>query len=197
MSSAGSTLRPIWYACASFALLLVSCVGRPDHFYTLDTLPDAARGAAVALTTHVLLNVTVPPLVDRRQMVINASGDQVLILEHERWAGSLAEQVSQTLARDIERRRSDVLVGDRGFDQAGAVPVKIKVDIVQMSAQKGGRATIEAHWRIVDASAKVDEIGGDLFSAPLAGEEYAAVARGFSECLSSLADRLVEKLPAH
>ncbi len=48
----------------------------------------------------------------------------------------------------------------------------------------------------MDASAKVDEIGGGLFSAPLAGEEYAAVARGFSECLSSLADRLVEKLPA-
>ena len=66
-----------------------------------------------------------------------------------------------------------------------------------MSAQKGRRATIEAHWRIVDASAKVDEIGGDLFSAPIDGEEYAAVARGFSACLSYLADRLVEKLPAH
>ncbi len=197
MRSANSALRPILYACASLALLLVSCAGSPDHFYTLGTLPDAARGAAVPLSTHVLLNVTVPPLVDRRQMVINASRDQVLILEHERWAGSLAEQVSETLARDIERRRSDVLVGDRGYDQAGAVPVKIRVDVVQMSAQKGGRATIEAHWRIVDASAKTDEIGSDLFSAPLDGEEYAAVARGFSECLSSLAGRLVEKLPAH
>ena len=189
-------MRPIWYACGVFALLLVSCAGAPDHFYTLDTLPDAARRPAVPLTTHVMLSVTVPPVVDRRQMVINASKDQVLILEHERWAGSLAEQVSQTLARDIERRRSDVLVGDRGFDRAGAVPVKIRVDIVQMSAQKGGLAIIEAHWRVVDASANVDEIGEGLFSAPLAGEEYAAVARGFSECLSSLADRLVEKLPA-
>ena len=33
-----------------------------------------------------------------------------------------------------------------------------------------GRATLEAHWRIVDAAAKIDEIGGDTFSAPLEGD---------------------------
>jgi hypothetical protein len=56
-------------------------------------------------------------------------------------------------------------------------------------------ATLEAHWHIVDAATKTDEIGSAVFAAPLNGERYAAVARAFSMCLSSLADRLVEKLP--
>jgi uncharacterized protein len=190
-------LRSITYAaCASCAVLLASCAVEPDHFYTLTALPEAARGPAVALTTHVILNVTVPSLIDRRELVIETSADRVSILEHERWPGPLSDQVSQTLARDIEKRRSDVLVGDRGFDQVGTPPIKIKVDVVQMSAQKHGRAILEAHWHIVDAAAHADQIGGDVFSAPLESEDYAAVARGFSVCLSSLADRLVENLPA-
>jgi uncharacterized lipoprotein YmbA len=190
-------MKSLSYAtCASAAALLMSCAGSPDHFYTLSTLPEAARGAAVPLTTHVILNVTVPALVDRREMVLNASKDRVVILEHERWAGPLGDQVSQTLARDIEARRGDVLVGDKSFDQAGAATIKINVDLVRLSAQKEGRAILEAHWRIVAAAAKADEIGADVLSAPVEGADYAAVARAFSVCLSSLAERLVEKLPA-
>jgi uncharacterized lipoprotein YmbA len=182
-------------ACASVALLLVSCAAQPDQFYTLNTLPEESRGPAAALTTRVILGVTVPSAVDRREMVIDAGADRVLMLEHQRWAAPLADEVSQTLARDIERRRADVIVGDRGFAPAHTTPVKIKVDVVQMSARMGGRAILEAHWQIVDAASEVDEIGGDVFSAPLDGDGYAAVARAFSVCLSQVADRLAEKLP--
>jgi uncharacterized protein len=191
-------MRPLRYsASAGLAALLVSCAGQPDHFYALTTLPDTARAPATAFTAHVILSLSIPSVMDRRQMVMNTSGDQVLILEHERWAAPMSELVAQTLARDIEQRRADVLVGDRGFDQSSVPPIRVKVDVVQMTARKGGRAELEAHWRIVDAAAKTDEIGGAILSAPLEGEDYAAVARAFSSLLSSLADRLVEKLPAH
>ncbi len=78
----------------------------------------------------------------------------------------------------------------------GRLPVRIRVDVVRMSARRNGRATLEAHWRIVDPAAKTDEIGGDVFSAPIEGAAYSAVAQAFSVCLASLADRLVAKLPA-
>jgi uncharacterized protein len=191
-------MRSIRYILsAAFAALIVSCAGQADHFYALSTLPNGVRPPATAFATHVILTVSVPSVVDRRQMVINTSGDGVLILEHERWAAPMSQLVSETLARDLEQRRADVLVGDRGFDQSAAQTVKIRVDVVQMSARKDGLAILEAHWRIVDAAAKTDEIGGEVFTAPLGGEGYAAVAQGFSACLSSLAERVAEKLPAH
>jgi uncharacterized protein len=182
-------------ACASLALL-ASCAGQPDHFYALSTVPDAAHPPASSYSTHVILTVSLPALVDRRQMVLGTSRDQVVILEHERWAAPLPELAAQTLARDIEQRRVDVLVGDRTFDRSGVPPIRVRVDIVQMSAHKGGNATLEAHWRIVDPAAKSDEVGGETFEAPLGGEDYAAVARAFSSVLGSLADRLVAKLPS-
>lgn len=171
-------------------LLLTACAGRPDHFYTLNTLPAAASATSSTPTVQVRLHVTVPALVDRAAMVLSTSKNGIAIHEHERWATPLADQVSQTLARDIERRRSDILIGDRGFDQAESAPITVKVDIVRMSAQQNGRATLEAHWRIVDKSVGQDELGSDSFDAPLPADGYAALAIAYSQALSALADRL-------
>jgi uncharacterized protein len=144
----------------------------------------------------VMLAISLPPVVDRRQMVIATSADQLLVLEHERWAAPLSDLVVQTLGRDLEQRRPDVLVADRGFDQPNLIPVKIRVDVVRMSVRAGGQATLEAHWRVVDARRNTDEVGGETFESPVAGGDYAAVARAFSSDLSSLADRLAAKIPA-
>ena len=175
-------------------LLLAGCASEPDHFYALNTLPEVGRAATSAPTVHVLLSVSVPSLVDRAEMVISTSESAILVLDHERWAVPLSEQVSQTLARDIERRRDDVLVGDRGFDQASSPPVLVKVDIVRMSAQQGESATIEAHWRIEDGSVGTDLIGSDRFKVPLDGKGFTSVAKAYSQALSGLADTLTANL---
>ncbi|MEA3150735.1 MAG: uncharacterized protein QOD56_1674 [Gammaproteobacteria bacterium] len=178
-------------------LLLGACASETDRFYTLTTLPQIERAGASAPSVHAVLSVKVPTLVDRSEMVINTSDTGIMVLDHERWTPALSDQVSQTLARDIEKRRSDVLVGDRGFDQGGAPPVIVKVDIVRMSARQGGRASIEAHWRIVDESASLDEIAGDTFDAPLAATDYASVAAAYSQALSALAERLAGRIRPH
>jgi uncharacterized protein len=183
-------------ACLGGAAIFAGCVGQQDHFYALTTLPENAPAATAVFTTHVMLTVSLPPLVDRRQMVIATSADQLLVLEHERWAAPLSDLVVQTLGRDLEQRRADLLVADRGFDQPSLIPVKIRVDIVRMSVRAGGQATLEAHWRVLDARRNTDEVGGETFESPVAGGDYAAVARAFSNALSSLAGRLAAKIPA-
>jgi len=175
------------------SLALGGCVGQPDHFYTLNTLPDTTRVAGAPMI-HVRLQVTIPSLMDRNEMVLYTSRNGIVILDHERWAAPLADQVTDTLARDIEGKRGDIFVGDRGFDRATTPSVTIKVDIVRMSAQRGGRASIEAHWRIVDSSAGVDELGSGSFEAPVTGDDAAAVAQAYSQTLSDLAGRLTKEM---
>ena len=196
MSAPAPCARRLRAACLGAAAILAGCAGQQDHFYALTTLPENAPAATAAFTTHVILTISLPPVVDRRQMVIATSADQLLVLEHERWAAPLSDLVMQTLGRDLEQRRADVLVADRGFDQPSLIPVKIRVDIVHMSVRAGGQATLEAHWRVVDARRNTDEVGGETFTSPVAGGDYAAVARAFSNDLSSLADRLAAKIPA-
>jgi uncharacterized lipoprotein YmbA len=184
---------------ALWGLVLGACAVPRDHFYALTVLPEAPRAPAAGFATHVILKVSIPVGVDRRQMVLAEANDQLLILEHERWPAPLSDLVSQTLARDLERRRADVLVAGRGFDQPDAKPVRIQIDVVRLSVRRGGNATLEAHWRIADPAMQTDQVGGETFSAtvsgPVAGDDYAPAARALSTCLAMLADRLAEKLP--
>ena len=127
-------------------------------------------------------------------MVLSTSADDVIVQEHERWAAPLADLVTQTLARDLERRRSDLLVTDSSVNRAGGSLVKINVDVVQLTVHRGREADIEAHWRILDPRTGKDVMGGDVFSSPLVQDDYAAAAQGLSRCLALLADRLVGEI---
>ena len=128
------------------------------------------------------------------QMVLNASGGRVIILEHERWAAPLADLAMQTLARDIERRRTDTLIFAHDMGRSKSADVRIAVDVVQMTLRPGGEARIEAQWQISDLRSSKVVVGGGNFSAPLADGDYAAIAQSLSECLGLLADRLVEQM---
>ncbi len=199
------------------SLTLVACASKPDRFYTLNPVDAAPAGATPTL--HVRLDVTIPSVVDRAEMVLNTSQNGLLVLDHERWGAPLADQVAQTLARDIEARRADIFIGDRTFDQPASPPILVKVDLVRMSAQRGGRAGLEAHWRIVDPGAAAgsggggdgggtstvsgpgsagapgsDRLGSGTFETDAQGDGYEAVAQAYSRTLSALADRLVRDL---
>jgi uncharacterized lipoprotein YmbA len=182
-------------SAAVFFCLLSACVTRqPDHFYILSAQPPGTSAARTMPVTQATLKVTLPSLVDRAQIVLNTSADGILVQEHERWAAPLTDLVTQTLAQDIERRRGDVLIAG-GLSRSGGAAIKVTVDIVQMTARRGERASIETHWRILDSRTGKDQVGSDIFSTPLGKDGNAGVARALSECLGLLAERLVGQMP--
>jgi uncharacterized protein len=177
-------------ALGLLGLLCACATGKPDHFYILNPQPQGANAARTPAPTQVMLRVTLPSLVDRSEMVLNTSAEGVIVLDHERWAAPLADLVTQTLARDIEKRRGDMLVTNRAIDSN----IRIIVDVVQMTVRRGQQASVEAHWRIIQSDTGKSAVGGDVFSAPLGQEGYAAVADALSSCLGLLADRLAGEL---
>jgi uncharacterized lipoprotein YmbA len=188
-------VKPFLTAAGLACTLCACAAGRPDHFYVLTPEPQAASAARGAPALQATLKVTVPSLVDRAEMVLNTSPDGIVALEHERWAAPLADLVTQTLARNLELRRSDLLIAGRSVNRAGAA-VNVAVDIVEVTVRRGQRATIETRWRIFDARSSKDVVGGEAFSAPVNRGDYAEVARALSDCLSLLADRLAGLIPA-
>ena len=180
---------------ACILLLLGACASTtPDHFYVLSALPQDTRDARPPPTVQATLKVTLPASADRTEIVLNASGGQVVILEHERWAAPLADLATQTLARDIERRRTDTLIFTHDMGRSKGADVRIAVDVVQMTLRRGGEARIEAQWQISDLRSSTVVVGGGNFSAALPEGDYAAIAQSLSECLGLLADRLVEQM---
>ena len=125
--------------CAVF--ILCGCVSRQrDHFYVLDAQPPGTTASRSQFDRQVTLQVTVPSLVDRNEMVLATAGG-VAVLDHERWAAPLADLVSATLGQDIERRRNDVIVLPRSAEHAGIPLIRIRVEIDRVSARLGEALT--------------------------------------------------------
>lgn len=183
-------MKSFWAAAAILYLLSACASNRPDHFYILTELPGGTGEAKPAPTVQASLRVTLPALVDRSEMLLNTSAGGVIVLEHERWAAPLADLMTQTLARDLERRRTDMLVSARDLDRARGTAVRITIDVVQMTVRQGDRVSIDAQWRIVDPRGGTETVGADEFSAAVRQDGYAAVAQGLSESLALLADRV-------
>jgi len=179
----------------SLALLIGCVASRPDHFYVLSSEPAEPHGARSVPAIQATLRVTLPSVVDRPELTLASSRDGVIILEHERWAAPLADLVSQTLARDIERRRGDLLIAVPGANRPPDPAVKIAVDLVQVRLRRGERASIETQWRVFDARKGKEVVGSDVFVSAAKSDEYADVARGLSECVSLLAERLAAQMP--
>jgi hypothetical protein len=141
----------------------------------------------------VTLQVTVPSLMDRNEMVL-ASADGVSVLDHERWGAPLADLVTATLGQDIERRRSDVVVLPKSADRAGIPLIRVKVEIDRISVRLGGPVTLETHWRV--SGAGHEAVGRDTFVSPQQAQNYSGVAAALSACIALLADRLTTEISA-
>jgi uncharacterized lipoprotein YmbA len=177
------------------AVLLAGCLTRQaDHFYVLDPKPAAVAASRAEFDRQVILRVTIPSLVDRGEIVLAGQGG-VSVMEHERWAAPLADMVSGTLSRDIERRRSDVVVLPRSADKAGIPLSRIAVELNQVSARLGDHLSIEAHWRVTDARTGKETLGRETFVSPQQAQSFAEVAAAFSDCIALLADRLTAEIP--
>jgi uncharacterized protein len=186
-------VKPLLAATGTL-VLLSACASHPDHFYVLSAQPAGAGETRTSPVALAALKVTLPSLVDRPEMVLNTSANDVIVQEHERWAAPLSDLVTQTLARDLERRRRDLLVADPSVSRPSGSLVKINVDVVQLTVQKDRQASIEAHWRILDPRTGKESVGSEVFTAPLSQNDYASVAQALSQCLAQLADRLAAAL---
>jgi uncharacterized protein len=177
-------------------LLLAGCVTRqPDHFYVLNPLPAAIETSRSQFDRQVTLQVTIPSMVDRSEMVI-ATISGVSVMDHERWGAPLADMVNAALSQDIERRRSDVVVLPKSADKAGIPLFRIAVEIDQVTARLTDHFSIETHWRVTDVRTGKETLGRDTFVSPQQVQSYADVAAAFSACIALLADRLAAEIPS-
>jgi len=188
-------VRSIAYFLAAAMLMTGCATWRADHFYTLSAESWQAGVGHAAFTRQVSLQVTLPSLMDRSELVLTAR-DQVIILEHERWASPLLDQLTSTLGQDLEARRADLVVANRSIEQGKLPASKISVEIVRWTAQLGGQVSIETRWRVKDSVSGNVSMGREIFFAPTAPDGYAQVAAALSACVAQLADKLVAQLPA-
>lgn len=123
------------FALLGLALLLAACRSDPIHYHTL-TPQQPTQTSTVDVQ---LERISVPPQVDRPQVVIRESNSHLVILETEWWGASLADELQNALVNQFAT----------GTAQSH---LRLRVDVQRFDSVPGQYALFDASWRLRPAN---------------------------------------------
>ncbi|MDZ3992134.1 PqiC family protein [Pseudomonas sp. Teo4] len=116
----------------ALAVLAAGCSSTPNNYHTLvPPLPTQEGGTKVLVE-----RVSVPPQVDRPQLVVRQGQSGLVILETEWWGANLVDEFRSAL--------QDQLGGPVG----GSVRSVLRVEVQRFDSVPGQYALLEAVWRL-------------------------------------------------
>lgn len=188
MANLGLSLRPL---ALSLATALVACGSAPTHFYTLlapaQTVAAAITPATFAIQVEV---VGVPVEADQAQWLVRTGPGQVAVLDNERWAAPLGDELRGAFIDELTRQ-----IGARNLYEGTKHPntpvYHIQIDVRRFESAAGQYALIEADWSIVrreDKPALVLDCHSRVSQPVEPG--YAALALGHQRAVAAISTRI-------
>lgn len=184
------------------ALALGGCAGKqaPDRFHTLlpaerapVVAPTAAPGAA-ALYVDVL-PVSVPAQVDHAQWVLRQPDDSLLLLEHDRWAAPLPDELRGALVEALAARWGATDV--RSVAAPAPAVWRLRVDVQRFESIPGREARLEAAWSLSGAPrGGAALVCRSAFREAVDGPGVPALAAAHRRAVVQLADAIGRQLRA-
>lgn len=175
-------------------ILLSACAATPStHFYVLEAMsqPSKASTEMTEKRTIGIGPVTLPALLERKQIVTRAENNGVQIAEFHQWAAPLKNNVVQVLTQNLAKLQPDSIIRSYPWSAFGTVNHHIVIDITRFDTQPGKSAHLEATWAIMeDKSHALVSNGQSKIEEPLTDPSYTGTALALSKILDEFSREL-------
>ena len=178
------------------AAALAGC-GSPlkERFYTLSSgaAPERVDAAAAAYSVAVGA-VTVPEVVDRPQMVLRVTANQVMITEQARWAEPLKSEIPRVIAGNLARLlNARVSAYPQSADPD--VDYRVTVEVQRFDSALGDAVTVEALWTVRPAKGAAKS-GRAVVREPAGGGDYDALVVAHGRALTAVSRDIADAIRA-
>ena len=149
-------MKAHFLCCALFALAVSACASSPQvRYYTLSTETDLkTRVSSAALVHHnsyAVGAVTIPNLLDRPQIVLRSGANTIEVLDYDRWAAPLSDELQRVLIADLSMRLGGNSIIDPGLMSSLRMDRRITITILEFDPARKNESVLEASWTISDA----------------------------------------------
>lgn len=178
-----------------FSGLLTACASTPPtHFYTLESQnrPPVATAAVIAKKKLIGIGpLSLPALLNRKQIVTRAENNNVVIAEFDQWAGPLQENVLAVLSKNVATLQPDAIVRAYPWNVYGDVDYRVIIDISRFDSQLGKSVNLEASWAIMEEkNHTIVSNGQTKIEQQLNDATYNSAAQALSKLLSKFSQQL-------
>jgi uncharacterized protein len=179
-------------ALACLVSIVMGCTSAPVRYYTLTAPADKALSAS---ETTLAIDVRVahtPRQLNRAELMVRTGPSEVTLLENERWASPVNDELKDALRLELDRRLPS------GFTRAYA-RLTLDLDVQRLEAELGRYALIEATWRATLSSTNERTNAAAATACTFQANEkiepgYAAIVEGYQREVGALADAIVDAL---
>jgi uncharacterized lipoprotein YmbA len=179
------------FAVAWLVSVGVGCTSAQVRYYTLipppdKTLPASETTLAIDVRVH-----HIPPQLNRAELMVRTGSTEVTLLENERWASPVNDEIKDALRLQLQRRL-DRMTGLRPV----ATKLTLDIDVQQLEAELGQYALLEASWSAtLSAKGQRSNVAPATTCAFQADEKihrgYAGIVEGYQRETAALADAIV------
>ncbi|MHB9841769.1 PqiC family protein [Paraburkholderia terrae] len=172
--------------------VLTACASPPTRFYTLGTASEATIVNRTTSADYLvdMRPVKVPAAVAKSQLVVQVNAAQVKVLEDDRWASPLADEIRDALLADLIRQ---VGAPDwRTAAQTGEIPVyQVAVDVQRFESWPGSHTLVDAIWSVIALNGQEALTCHSTVSQPVSSG-YDAIVDGHRRALSNIAAQIAK-----
>lgn len=184
----------------ALTLALAACATTPPvRYYTLGrdpASPASTAGAHASRLRLAIAPVSLPESLDRPNIVLHSAPTRVQILEQDRWANGLQQEIARVVAERLNARLPAFDVSYYPQAAAERPDYGLSLDVQHFDAQRGGTVTVMLRWSLLDAHGTRLQ-GGELQAQEKTqGDGVDAVVEADARALRHVADSLAEALSA-
>ncbi|MGV2291901.1 PqiC family protein [Trinickia sp. YCB016] len=187
------SLRGLPRAVAVAGLVFVGACASPSaRFYTLATDSSAtpATSSAASAWRIDVRPVKVPAAVARSQLVVQVDAAQVKVLEDDRWASSLAEEIRSALIAGVSRQAG--MAGPGALVNGADVPVyQIAAEVQRFESWPRSHVLVDVVWNVQRPDGAGALTCHSVLSEPVS-DGYQAIVDGHRRAIAIIAAQIAE-----
>jgi len=171
------------------AVSLPGCSSSPASFYTLSA--TATPGAATSRLSVAVGPVSIPAAVDRPQIVVSSSANQVSLDDFNRWASPLQDNLARVVAENLVALlgTSKVTLFPPGLSTD--MDYRVTIEVRNFESLPGKSAALDAVWTVRRMKDGKTETGRTSVKEP-AKEGFDELAAAHSRAVARMSQDIAD-----
>jgi uncharacterized protein len=186
-------LDPKFFLAAIIIAVTACTSAPPTTFYVLESQISApAPIADLAKKTVIGVGpVTIPALLERKQIITRSDLNTVNIAEFHQWAAPLRDNITQVLTQNLAGLQSHHVIRAYPWSAYGPVNYRVNIDIDRFDTQPGQSVHLDARWAIMDEKTHSIVTNQQThIKKPLADSSYPTAVKALSGALNEFSQAL-------
>jgi hypothetical protein len=168
----------------------VGCTSAPVRYYTLTPTPDKTLPVSQMAFAIDVRVVHSPPQLEHSELMVRNGPTEVTLLENERWASPLKDEIKDAVRLELQRRLGGVTGRRPAFTK-----LKLDIDVQQFEAELGKYALLEVSWSATLFAPGAQSAGGLAAICAFRADEkihtgYAGMVEGYQREIAALAEAI-------